>query len=652
MPQNLYWGFLNDSSSWHDLFLQTMPDPPWWAGGGLVAAIQGQYVSLQSNVASSGNSTAAKTEIWSYVADVSGYGLAGLDFFTAGSLSALKLYIDTRDPYVALCATFPGQMAQLLANSFDPNISIDDRAQYFGELLSISALTTVLAGHDQFDFKFQAALKDAGLLDSWSTVKPLPADIATTVSSKAVALTLAIAEKVSRNFPTDSWAPPYAVFRIDSMADVLRDAGFTPDSTEQKIQGLAQVADSSGDPGGVGDSADGVSYDDGGAIRVVVTGENRAYLYSDAQTMRQIKASFLQDNVAGFTAGQTIFLKVYYWEAKTTVYHLYTGGDYWNPTVPAGIGKPGDVLTISVQVLTRDDFIKSLPPMYFVNKQGVAWVADTSQISDYTLVGDQLTLHLEQDPPIESDSYFTITGQLSDSLGFGSTSGTYVDLHITDIFADDQTLRIYYEGYGPVALGLSQGTIFTDVYLISYDGVRLRIVYGIQNLATSTYYPEYDPSVLYRLSSMNSFSLPYPGVTGYSESFLIDNVATTRIIDNAIVYHGSPNDLARVGAEIAYTVATEKLGLTDVVMEDPAEGGSDLYTPNHNVVIEARMLYRTIGESGPDLTADVTKQLNQMIGRLQSDFSYYKTATVGYAVLTYVVDQNTIRTIVLEVLPP
>src|SRR5207302_360385 len=134
---------------------------------------------------------------------------------------------------------------------------------------------------------------------------------------------------------------------------------------EQKVAGLVQIADGSGDPGGVGDAADGISYDNGYAVKLVITGENRGYLYSDVGTMRSLKATFLEGRVPGFKAGVATALKVYYSEAKTNVYHYYSGGDYWYPTVPDGIAKPGDVITISVQILTRDDFIKSLPPMHF-----------------------------------------------------------------------------------------------------------------------------------------------------------------------------------------------------------------------------------------------------------------------------------------------
>jgi hypothetical protein len=159
---------------------------------------------------------------------------------------------------------------------------------------------------------------------------------------------------------------------------------------------------------------------------------------------------------------------------------------------------------------------------------------------------------------------------------------------------------------------------------------------------------------MYTLKGLVPFDLPYD-VGGYSRSFIVDNVATNRILEHEMAYNGGTNDVARIGAEVAYTVATQRLGLKGVIMNDPAEGGADLYTPGHAVVIEARMFQRTIHESGKVLNDDITEQLNQMVGRLSNDFRYYKgqglNPTAGYVVFTYIADQNTIKTIVLEVLP-
>ncbi len=655
MPQGLYWGFLNDSQSMHDWLLQTMPNPPSWASTGVMTAVTGELVTLQTDATASGNSTQAENSVRDFIAGLSGAGLSGLDFLTAGTLSALKTYGETHDPYLALCATFPGQLAQLFANSFDPSIPIDERARFFGELLAAGSLTAVLAGHDNFDGNFKAALKDVNLLDAWPDIKSQLSDIASQVSSNAAGLALQAVTKVAENFPSVPWAADYTGFRIDSMVNVLRNAGEPNHFVEGQLSGLVQAADGAGDPTAVGDAADGISYDTGRGIRLYITSQGRGYLYSDANTMQQMKASFLQERVAGFQVGHPAFLKVTYKEAGATVYHYYTGGEFWNPTVPDGIAKSGDVVTISVQILTTDDFATSLPPMDFANDQAVSYIGDRTEMTDASVSGDQVTLRFSEDPPIEMNMQFAITGTMSSSLGWNSASGPYLDMSFSDIFSDTRMLRIYYDGHDPPSLGLSIGTQeFRNVYFVSNDGVRLNIVYTSgSNFYTATFYPVYAPWVLYTLEDMAPFDLSLPDVTGYSESHLIDNVGTTRTLEHEMIYKGSMTDVGTIGAEIAYTVAREKLGLADVTMSDISEGGSDLYTPGHKVVIEARMLSRTAGGSGSALDADLTEQLNEMIGRIKSDFSYYKASNpeAGYAILSYVVDENTIKTIVLQVLP-
>ncbi len=654
MPAGLYWGFLNTSQSMQDWVNQNMPDRPSWAAFGVMTGVQEQLAAVNSNATASRNATLARNSVRDFVVSLSGKGLAGVDFLTAGSLSALKTYDETHDPYLALCQTFPGQLAQLYANSFDPGVPIDQRAQYFGELLAVGSLTAVLAGHDNFDGKFKAALKNVNLLDAWPEVKAILADVTTKVSSNAAGLTLQAISKVGAAFPNVPWAASYTGFRIESMVDVLHDAGQPKELVEGKLSGLVQAAEGAGDPAAVGDAADGISYDDGHAIKLYITTDGRGYLYSDVSTMRSLKASFLEGRVPGFQVGKPAFLKVTYQEAKAKVYHYYSGGDSWNPIVPDGIAKKGDVVTISVQILTRDDFVNSLPQMDFVNDKGVPYIGTITRMTDHSLVGNQFTLRFTEDPPLEMNLHFAVTGELAESMDWNSKTGPYLDMYLTpDVFNDGVMIRIYYDGYHPLSLGINHGGEITSVYDISSDGVRLRMVYS-SDLHTTTLYPVYAPSVIYILKDMTPFELPYD-VIGYSKSYIIDDVHPTRILEHDMAYNGGTDDVARIGAEVAYTVATNKLGLKDVIMQDPAAGGADLCTPGYKVVIESRMLQRTIGESGKTLASDIARQLNQMVGRLNSDFYYYEgqgfKPTAGYAIFTYVADQNTIKVIVLQVLP-
>ena len=655
MPAGLFWGFLNDSQAMQDWILQNVPNPPQWSNTGVIGGANQQLATIESNATASGNATVAKSSVRAFVLGLSGVDLAFLDFMTAGSLSALKTYDETHDPYLALCQTVPRPDGAALRQFLRPDIPVDDRARYFGELLAVGALSAAMAGHDNFGETFKAALKNVNLLEAWPEVKAYLSDVAMKVSSNAAGLTLQAATKVAQNFPSVPWAGGYTAFRIDSMVDVLHDAGEPNDIVEGQLSGLVQAADGAGDPEAVGDAADGISYDDGHAIRLYISSENGGYLYTDAGTARQIKASFLEGRVPGFKAGQPAFLKVTYKEASAVFYHYYTGGDSWNPQVPVGIAKYGDVVTISIQILTRDDFVNSIPLMDFVNDKGVPYVGTLTRMTDHTLVGDQFTMRFTQDPPIEMDMQFAITGELAQSMGWSSMSGPYLDVYVTpDVFNDQETIRLYFDGYNPPSLGLIRGAVFDDVYDIANDGVRLRIVYADSGLHATTLYPVYVPSVLYTTTDLVPYDLPYD-VAGYSQSFIINNVGTTRILEQQMAYEGGTNDVGRIGAEIAYTVATQKLGLENVVMQDPSLGGADLFTPGHDVVIESRMLQRTMGQSGNAIKDDVTGELNQMVGRLNSDFQYYEKQgtrpTAGYAIFTYIVDQNTIKTIVLEVLP-
>jgi hypothetical protein len=149
---------------------------------------------------------------------------------------------------------------------------------------------------------------------------------------------------------------------------------------------------------------------------------------------------------------------------------------------------------------------------------------------------------------------------------------------------------------------------------------------------------------------MTQYQLPYQ-VSGYSRSFFIDDVGTVRSMEYEMGTQGSPSDGARIGAEIGYAVAIDELGLHDVVMIDPSQPGPDLYTGDGKVVIEARMLQRTVNEVGTAFDTDVRVQLTQMVQKVEVDFSQYPTAQTGYVVLTYVDNEMVIHTIVLEVLP-
>ena len=650
---NTVIGFFDKSAEMRSWAFENIPSPPPWLSTGIVGYMDNELAFLRGNVLAAGkNATLAALTVKGFAASVVGYPLAALDYASMNGVTAIKTYLQTGNIIAAVCATYPSQLGALYDEAFNSSVPRERRAQYLGNALAVTTLMVVLAGKDGFVPKFQDALNRVGLADAWGTIKPYLSRIGSAVSARASMLTFAILEKLAHKFPQGpSWIAGFTSDRIDSMAEVLHMKGFSNDEIEQRIDRLARAANSSPNPDDIAYGADGISYDDGGGIRMKVDKQQRLWLYSAADTVQYMKASFLQGKVPGFVEGEATSLKVTYWEKGVTVYHHYEGGKYWMGTVPGDLAKPGDQVTLTIQVLTRDNFVKDLRSLTLGNEYGMRWMSNIVQLKSFVLNGDDLTIGISQDPAVAGISDFTIKGTAAEALGF-SRGDTTLDLGFTDVFGRPRSLRIYFDGYGPVSLGISVGTRFSSVSFLAWDGTRLSIAYvpseGVTRVAT-IYLAS--PSLLYDMGELHDYQLPYQ-VQGYSRSLMIDSVVPNRELEKTMAYHGSMSDVGRIGAEIAYSVAKDKLGLKDVVMNEPARPGADLFTKDGKVVMQARMLQRTADASIGQIKTDIETELKGLIEQLGTDFDNHHEVTTGFAILSYIDIEGSIKTIVLEVPTP
>ncbi len=368
------------------------------------------------------------------------------------------------------------------------------------------------------------------------------------------------------------------------------------------------------------------------------------FLYVDSSDRIQIKASFLQDEVPGFVAGQATILKVFYPDG-VTYYQYYSGGPTWLPTAPSTVGSSGDVVAISVQVLTEQDFVGSLPSLNMANSLHASWVATEVQVTGYSLSGDELTISAVQ--PGESVPSFSFQGVASDALGFNS-GRTFIQFTVTDVFQETETLRIYYNGHDSPYFAISYGSVgYKPLNLISFDGTRLDFVQGPPRY-TTTIYLQY-PTSGYVVGRIQPFSLPY-SVSSYSLSYEIENVEITGQLELAMAHSGDTYSMGRVGAEIAYNVVTQKFNVPGLKLNVVSQGGADLINGDGTVVVQARLLMRTATESPSKFNADLTTNLNDMVEKIFQDFKYNPGAT-GYVVLSYANSQGAIQTIILVVQP-
>ncbi len=648
MLPNTVLGYFDKSVEWNRWALQTVPSPPPWLSSGLESYLEAQIPALKARLLSAHNATLAALILRDLAGSIAGYGLAALDFVSFNGVTALRTYLANGNAVAAVCATFPSQLGLLYNQAFDTNVPRKMRAQYLGNALAITTMMIALAGADGFSPKFKVALERVGLADSWSTIKSLLGKL----PSRTAYLAFSILQRIASRFPSDaSWATGFAADRIESMVEVLKQKSVSEEAIDGEITKLVKVADSSPNPDDVPFAADVSSYNDGGGIRVKLNSANRIFLYSDSHGIQSIKVSFLEKEVAGFVKERLGPLKVRILEKGATLYLRYEAGKTWRPPVSGDVAGPNEVLTITVNVPTRDDFISNLREISLGNTVGARWVSDVTELRGFSVSGNDLRIDATQYPAIEGVSGFKLRGPVSESFGFYN-QWTTLDFQIKDLFGNTRGMRMYHDGYHSPWLGIFSGEHYRSVYTLSYDGARLRVVYtDSREFNVATLYMS-DPSVFYDLGEVGPSSLSQ--IPAVSKIYEIQSVDFPRPLEKNMIFEGTGYDHGRVGAEIAYTVGRVKYGLQDLVIREPSMGGADLITQDRTVVMQARFIQDFSQFKGMSWEEALQSQLGKLVSKLGQDFENNHSLVRGYAVLSYLdpSQPNVIKTIVAEVSAP
>ena len=659
VPQTVL-GFFNSSEEWRAWALQNLPGSSGWLATGFVAEARNKVVAVDPSGRINESAVAVESGVNYFAASAAGVTLASLDYLTFNGLTGLRTLFETKDPTLAACQTLPGQLAQLYESSLDPSVPQAERADYLGRALAITSVMLLVGGKDGIADHFQAAVGTLGLRDAWPVVKGYLGDIGSKVSAGASSATLGILQTLAGRFPQDSaWAAGLTADRIDSMVNVLEKKGVPDGVVQRDIQRVAEVAKITSDEAAPGEAADASSLHDGGGILLKIKAQNKIVRYIDSTgRTANIRGAFLQEVLPGFDPRGPNFVAIHYKEAGVTVYHYYDKkvepnqpfepkDTEWNPRVPDIVGKPGDIVTATFELLTPDKFLRSIPPIDYINLGRAAWVSAFSEIKSFQLIGDQIRMQVTQEP-LDGVSSFTLGGTFS---GMENSNGdTSVFFTIQNIADKPRMMKIAFDGYGTPVLGISSGTTnFNPVTSISSDGIRLRIVSnsGGSAVTTSTLYLT-NPSSGWNIGAMMEQDLGFH-VQGASETYKIDKVSAIDKIDDGLVHSKSNNDLGRAGAEIAFSVAEEKFHLGDIRLYEITQGGKDLDTRDGTVVIQARMLANPADLTGDQLSITLDTQMNDLAEKLQQDFEN-NPATTGLAILSYLdPSSNVVHTLIAEV---
>jgi len=178
--------------------------------------------------------------------------------------------------------------------------------------------------------------------------------------------------------------------------------------------------------------------------------------------------------------------------------------------------------------------------------------------------------------------------------------------------------------------------------------VKLRIIaLAGKEFSAATLYRA-NPLTLYHLGEMTAAGKTYL-VRGASRAWQIEKVGIRRRIENEMLHSMSTYAHGRLGAEIAYAIAFEKLGLSNVILREPSTGGKDLHTSDGRYVIQARLLTNPRPLS-LNLHRTLRLQLSRLARKLRQDFQYNSNVSSGYAILSYLApNADNVKSLVLEV---
>jgi len=644
---NTVYGLTQSWNGWTDFFRNNMTNPPAWLSLGLGNYTSSLEAGLAAKIMRTNNITLAAAVMKNYTTSIGAIGAVGLDTLSWGGLSAVKVYYQTGSWKEATAQTFPAQVYQLFTLSQDCSYPEQQRAQFLGTALSMTALIAATSGKDGFGPQFQGLLTKLGLRDAWQGVKGYLKTINDASPAAAYETTMVLAA-LGKKFPANfNSLASLTASRISIMVQVLKEKGLTPDQIDQKVAQLNQAVGESDDPNHVAEVADKISYGTEGLLRVTVDSDLAVDLFYQ-QGRRSITASFLASVLPGFKVGETTALKVTVHKLwmKLPSYHVYEGGSRLGFTLPEEQVKPRDQVGVSFELLPLEDFVKSIPDFGLANSGHLPWIADAAVLKDFKVADGTLEFRMLQNNEWSNKAEYDIQGVVTKYPGISPSAGIYADFAIKDYTGRTTNLRLLYDGFRLPALEILKGSSFDAIKIISWAGFRLSIVYRTDTV--TTVYMEPPTGAIYNVGAMRPYSGQYLSVVQgkYANAWQISDVTLLRDLEKGMLARGGTYDLGRLGAENAYVVADKNLGLKNIVLEEPSKGGRDLYTQDNTVAIQARLLR--------DLTQDnrqklIAQALYDLSDKLQEDYRNQPQMRDGYAILSYLDADGTLKTIVLEV---
>jgi hypothetical protein len=368
--------------------------------------------------------------------------------------------------------------------------------------------------------------------------------------------------------------------------------------------------------------------------------DDRIRQVSKSGSSRVFLGSLLGGVLKGFDSNERSFVKLDRLDTSASIYRRHRGGIMWKPSA-RGLGSRGEEFPLSISDLSVSQFLTGIGSLTLRNDVRARWLADTCNL-EIGPKGNDFLIKFIQTPSIEGCARFTLScGKVSAFRGYDEF--TCLEFMIVDSLGNQRAFALFHDGLRSPWLGIKTGLYFSRVFMISSDGIRVRVVYGGSRQFNIAVFYLADPAGLYSIKwGAENSANPTPKRRLCA---IIGDVRLLRILEKRMEFQGTAYDHGRLGAEIAYAAAKDLLRRSDIVIAEPSRGGKDLYSKDGRVVIQARMLVRTRDFTPSRRKSEVSRNLKNLLTKLNQDFHYNDSASCGLAVLTFVDGSGIIKII-------
>ncbi|MDG6982686.1 MAG: hypothetical protein JRM74_04455 [Nitrososphaerota archaeon] len=292
-----------------------------------------------------------------------------------------------------------------------------------------------------------------------------------------------------------------------------------------------------------------------------------------------------------------------------------------------------------------EDFVSNVPSIAFGNPFHRRWFPETTHTVGLAVHRGDVVVEFNQRPAITGIGSFRIQGKIARPLSFLDGKAV-LEILLTDHFGFGRKLRIYHDGHSGATLGLQHSARFNSVVGVSFDGVRVRFLYKPNRirLQTATVYQS-NPKSLYSLSTPKHDE--GTNLVGPLRPDFVLEVHPNREFESDMLGLGSAYDHGTIGAEVAFSIASEMLMNDHLLIMEPAMKGSDIISRDRSVAIEARMLAGSRARTPSYIQHEVVPHFKQMLGRLRWGLSQ-KAFKRGIAILCLRLEDRRILVCVKE----